>query len=80
MRRKIYLLLALALFMAMTTCLYCAMFAECSFSMKICFGIAAAILYVLINLTPYIIMRRKDARLSMQSYMKTHINDIITKD
>lgn len=80
MRRKLYLLQAVALFMAMTTCLYCALFAAFSLCMKICFGGAAAILYILMSLTPYIIMRRKDEELSMTSYMETLFNDIITKD
>lgn len=80
MRRKLYLLQAVALFMAMTTCLYCALFAAFSFSVKICFGGAAAILYILMSLTPYCMMRRKDEELSMTSYMKTLISEIITKD
>ena len=74
MRRKHCLFLALALFVAMTTCLYCATFAEFSFSMKICFGSAAVILYVLMNLIPYFKMRRKDAGLSLQSYLKKLIS------
>ena len=74
MRRKQRLLLALALYAAMTTCLYCATFAEFSFSMKICFGTAAAMLYVLINLMPFFKMRRKDAGLSLQSYLKKLIS------
>ena len=80
MRRKLYLLQAVALFMTMTTCLYCALFAAFSLCLKISFGGAAAILYILMSLTPYFMMRRKDEELSMTSYMKTHINEIITKD
>lgn len=78
MKRKHYLLLALALFIAMTICLYCATFAEFSFSMKICFGFAAVILYGLINFIPYFKMRGKDSGLSLQSYLKTYINEMIT--
>ena len=80
MRRKQRLLLALALFMTLTTCLYCATFADFSFGMKICFGVASVIIYVLINLTPYFTMRRKNARLSLPAYLRTYINEIITKD
>lgn len=78
MKRKHYILLALALFIAMTTCFYCATFAEFSFSVKICFGFAAVILYVLINLIPYFKMRGKDSGLSLQSYLKAYINEMIT--
>ena len=80
MRRKQCLLLVLALFMTLTTCLYCATFADFSFGIKICFGIASVILYVLINLIPYFMMRRKNAGLSLPTYLKTYINEIITKD
>lgn len=80
MRRKHYLLLGLAFFIAMTTCLYCATFADSSFCMKTCFGSAAVILYVLMNLIPYFKMRREDTGLSLQSYMKTYINEVITND
>ena len=80
MRRKQRLLLVLALFMTLTTCLYCATFADFSFGMKICFGIASVILCVLINLIPYFMMRRKNAGLSLPTYLKIYINEIITKD
>ena len=80
MRRKQCLLLVLALFMTLTTCLYCATFADFSFGIKICFGIASVILCVLINLLPYFMMRRKNAGLSLPTYLKTYINEIITKD
>lgn len=80
MRRKHYLLLGLAFFIAMTTCLYCATFADSSICMKICFGIASVILYVLINLIPYFTMRRKNAGLSLRAYLKTYINEMITKE
>ena len=80
MGRKQCLLLVLALFMTLTTCLYCATFADFSFGMKICFGVASVILYVLINLIPYFMMRRKNAELSLPTYLKTYINEIITKD
>ena len=80
MRRKQGLLLALALYAALITCLYCTIFADFSFGLKICFGIASVILYVLINLIPYFTMRRKNARLSLPAYLRTYINEIITKD
>ena len=80
MRRKQRLLLAMALYAALITCLYCTIFADFSFGMKICFGIASVILYVLINLIPYFTMWRKSAELSLQSYMKTYINEVITND
>ena len=80
MRRKQRLLLTLALFMAMTTCLNCAIFADFSFGMKICFGMVSVILYVLINLIPYFMMRIKNAELSLPAYLKTYINEIIMKD
>ena len=80
MRIKQRLFLALALIIAMTTCLYCATFADFSFGMKICFGVASVIIYVLINLIPYFTMRRKNARLSLPAYLRTYINEIITKD
>ena len=80
MRRKQCLLLVLALFMTLTTCLYCATFADFSFGIKICFGIASVILCVMINLIPYFMMRRKNAGLSLPTYLKTYINEIITKD
>ena len=80
MRRKQRLFLALALYAAMTACLYCAIFADFSFCMKICFGIASVILYVLINLIPYFTMRSKGAELSLRAYLKTYINEIITKE
>lgn len=80
MRRKKYLLPALALLIAMTICINCAVFADFSLGMKICFGIAAAILYVLLHLMPYFMMRRKDAELSLQSYLKRYIYEIITED
>ena len=80
MRRKQRLFLALALIIAMTTCLYCATFADFSFGMKICFGVVSVILYVLINLIPYFTMRSKGAELSLRAYLKTYINEIITKE
>lgn len=80
MGRKHYLLLALAIFIAIAVCVNCAVFADFSFGMKICFGIAAAILYVLLHLIPYFMMRRKDAELSLQSYLKRYIYEIITED
>ncbi|WP_141210465.1 hypothetical protein [Prevotella sp. P2-180] len=80
MRRKYLILLALAFFIAMTTCLYCATFADLSFCMKICFGVASVIFYVLINLIPYFVMRHKGADLSLSAYLKTYINEIISKD
>lgn len=80
MRRKQTIRLALALFIAMITCLYCATFADFSFGIKICFGIASVILCVLINLIPYFTMRRKNAGLSLPTYLKIYINEIITKD
>ena len=80
MRRKQRLLLALALYAALITSLYCTIFADFSFGLKICFGIASVILYVLINLIPYFTMRRKSAGLSLRAYLKTYINEIITKE
>lgn len=80
MRRKQRLLLALALYAALIICLYCTIFADFSFGMKICFGIASVILYVLINLIPYFTMRSKGAELSLRAYLKTYINEIITKE
>ena len=80
MRRKQRLLLVLALFMTLTTCLYYATFADFPFGMKICFGVASVIIYVLINLIPYFTMRRNNARLSLPAYLRTYINEIITKD
>ncbi|MGN0225871.1 MAG: hypothetical protein ACI4A7_07340 [Prevotella sp.] len=80
MRRKQRLFLALALFMTLTACLYCTIFADFSFGMEICFGIASVILYVLINLIPYFTMRRKNAGLSLPAYLKKYINEIITKE
>ena len=80
MRRKQRLFLALALIIAMTTCLYYATFADFSFGMKIYFGVASVIIYVLINLIPYFTMRRKNARLSLPAYLRTYINEIIKKD
>ena len=80
MRRKQRLFLALALFMTLTTCLYCATFADFSFGMKICFGVASVIIYVLINLIPYFTMRSKGAELSLRAYLKTYINEIMTRE
>ena len=80
MRRKQRLLLVFALFMTMTTCLYCATFADFSFGMKICFGVASVIIYVLINLIPYFTMRRKNAGLSLRAYLKTSSDEMITND
>lgn len=80
MRRKQRLLLALALYAALIICLYCTIFAAFSFGMKICFGVVSVILYVLINLIPYFTMRSKGAELSLRAYLKTYINEIITKE
>lgn len=80
MRRKHYIILALALIIAMTVCLYGAIFGDFSLCMKICLGFASAILNVLINLIPYFMMRRKNAVLSLHSYLKAYINQIIMKD
>lgn len=80
MRRKQRLLLALALYAALIICLYCTIFASFSFGMKICFGVVSVILYVLINLIPYFTMRSKGAELSLRAYLKTYINEIITKE
>ena len=80
MRRKHYIILALALIIAMTVCLYGAIFGDFSLCMKICLGFASAILYVLINLRPYFTMRKKNAALSLHSYLKAYINQIITED
>ena len=77
---KLNILLVLALMFAMTVCLYGAIFGDFSLCMKICLGFASAILYVLINLIPYFMMRRKNAALSLHSYLKTYINQIITED
>lgn len=80
MRRKQCILLALALVVAITVCLYGAIFAEFSLCMKICLGFASAILYVLINLMPYFVMRRKDSGLSLKSYLKAYFREIITSE
>lgn len=80
MRRKQIILLVLALFMAMTTCLYCATLADFSLEVKIGFGMAVAILYIVLNLIPFFLRRRKDAELSLPTYLKTYLNEIITKD
>lgn len=80
MRRKQIILLALALFVAMTTCLYCATLADFSLEVKVGFGMAVAILYVVLHLIPFFLRRRKNAELSLQDYLKTYLNEIITKD
>ena len=80
MRRKQRLLLALALFMNLPTCLYYGTFDDFSSGMKLCFGLASLLIYVLINLIPYFTMRRKNARLSLPAYLRTYINEIIKKD
>lgn len=80
MRRKQRLLLALALFIAMITCLYCATLADFSIEVKIGFGMAVAILYVVLNLIPFFLRRRKNAELSLRAYLKTYINEMITKE
>ncbi len=49
----------MALCTAMTVCLYCVTFADFSFCMKICFGIAAALLYLLMVFVPCCIRKRK---------------------
>ena len=59
MRRRQYILLVLVLFVSMTSCLYYAIFGDFSFVMKTCFGIAAALLYAMINLIPFFAKRRE---------------------
>ena len=62
MRRKQLICLALALFAAITTCLYGAVFAACSSGMKICCGVSSAILYAMLNLIPYFTIKRKNGK------------------
>lgn len=80
MRRRQYILLALVLFVSMTSCLYCAIFGDFSFIMKTCFGIAAALLYAMINLIPFFAKRREQENLSLLAYLKTYINEIMTRE
>lgn len=80
MRRKQRIFLALAIFMALNACLYGATLADFSLAVKIGFGMAVAILYVVLNLIPFFLRRRKDAELSLPTYLKTYLNEIITKD
>ncbi len=56
--------IAVITFVVMATCLYCATFADFPVSMKICFGIAAAIFYGVINLIPYFLKRKNNAKLA----------------
>ena len=79
MRRRQYILLALVLFVSMTSCLYYAIFGDFSFIMKTCFGIAAALLYAMINLIPFFAKRREQENLSLLAYLKTYINEIMTR-
>lgn len=72
--------MSLVLFIAMTVCLYGATFVDGSFGTKMCLGIAAAFFYVVINLIPFFLRRRKDAELSLKAYLKTYINEIITEE
>ena len=80
MRRRQYILLALVLFVSMTSCLYYAIFGDFSFIMNTCFGIAAALLYAMINLIPFFAKRREQENLSLLAYLKTYINEIMTRE
>lgn len=80
MRKKQFLFLYMALCMAMTVCLYCATLADFSFWIKICFGIVAALLYVLTILVPYSIRKRKNRELSLQAYLREFIDETVAKD
>ena len=80
MRRRQYILLALVLFVSMTSCLYYAILGDFSFIMKTCFGIAAALLYAMINLIPFFAKRREQENLSLLAYLKTYINEIMTRE
>lgn len=57
-KKKIKMAVFVAIFMTMTICLNCATFADFTIGTKICFGIAAAILYGVINLIPYFLTRK----------------------
>ena len=58
MKRKKYPLLAIVLFIAMTVCLNEAAFSEYSLVYKTMFGIAAAMMYALLNLLPFLKLKK----------------------
>lgn len=70
----------MALCMAMTVCLYCATFADFSFCMKICFGTAAALLYMLMVFVPCCIRKRKKKGLPLHASFLEFIDETVSKD
>ena len=69
----------MALCTAMTVCLYCVTFADFSFCMKICFGIAA-LLYMLMVFVPCCIRKREKKGLPMYASVLEFIDETVAKD
>lgn len=70
----------MALCTAMTVCLYCVTFADFSFCMKICFGIAAALLYMLMVFVPCCIRKRKKKGLPLHASVLEFIDETVAND
>lgn len=58
----------IAVWTAMTACLYGATFAEAGLDAKIACGIAFAILYVSMILAPYFVAKRKGSKETLVTY------------
>lgn len=75
MKRNHTLILSITFLVASAVCLYCAVIADFSVGAKICFGAAAASFYVVMNLIPFFVQRRRGAEISLKAYLKSYLDD-----
>lgn len=75
MKRKQTLILSITFLVASAVCLYCAVIADFSVGAKICFGAAAATFYVVMNLIPFFVQRRRGDAISLKAYLKSYLDD-----
>lgn len=77
---KQFIYLSVAIFMAMVAFLYCTAFTSLNLEIKIACGIATTILYAILNLIPYYIMKRTNPELKLSTYIRTYFKDITTSN
>lgn len=75
MKGKQTLILSITFLVASAVCLYCAVIADLSGGAKIWFGAAAAAFYVVMNLIPFFVQRRRGAEISLKAYLKSYLDD-----
>ena len=75
MKGKQTLILSITFLVASAVCLYCAVIADFSVGAKIWFGAAAATFYVVMNLIPFFMQRRREDAISLKAYLKSYLDD-----